>query len=78
MKDEREFEFHRKLYDAYHFFFETKGYPPAGLCDECEHSERNYIRFINCKENETDPDWPKHPKLPLEECERFCPRSSAE
>lgn len=61
-----------KLWNAYYERFESReGGPSAGLCDTCEHGERNAIRFINCLEGRADPSWPFHPHLPVHGCERY-------
>jgi hypothetical protein len=46
-----------------------------GLCDSCKHqrivkSGRGSV-FSMCEIGQTDPDWPKYPRMPVTECTRY-------
>jgi hypothetical protein len=44
----------------------------AGLCDSCQHQRivRNTrgSSFSLCERSKTDPDFPRYPRLPVEQC----------
>jgi hypothetical protein len=54
--------------------------PPAGLCDSCRHQRvvRNTrgSAFSLCERSKTDPDYPRYPRLPVQECAGYEPRES--
>lgn len=49
--------------------------PPAGLCDSCRHQRvvRNTrgSRFSLCRRSETDPAFPRYPRIPVAACPGF-------
>jgi len=55
---------------------DTNG-PAAGLCADCQHARRvessRQATFYLCKRSETDPSFPKYPRLPVIECAGYEP-----
>lgn len=53
-----------------------------GLCLTCVHSRKIQSNrdstFILCKLSQTDPDFPKYPRLPVLTCAGYSPASSEE
>ena len=54
---------------------------PVGLCATCRHarkiqSDRGSVFFL-CKLSETDPTFPKYPRLPVLSCPGYHPVSEA-
>ena len=51
-------------------------YPEAGLCDRCVHADvvrSKRSRFLRCRLADTDPRFPKYPRLPVLACDGFNP-----
>jgi hypothetical protein len=53
-----------------------------GLCDSCK-NQRIVVsgrgsRFSMCELGQKDPDWPKYPRVPVTECERYEWRTEAD
>ena len=46
--------------------------PPAGLCDSCGHQRvvrtTRGSRFSLCRRSETDPAYPRYPRIPVAAC----------
>ncbi len=56
--------------------------PEFGLCARCLHrrtirSERGSV-FVLCRLSESDPAWPRYPRLPVVACAGFVERTGAE
>ena len=53
--------------------------PPAGLCDSCRHQRivrnRRGSIFSLCERSQTEPEYPKYPRLPVERCPGYERRS---
>lgn len=51
--------------------------PPAGLCGSCASvrivETRKGSRFFLCQLSETDPRFPKYPRIPVLRCAGFAP-----
>jgi hypothetical protein len=51
---------------------ERRSEQPVGLCVECVHSQRiqsaRGSTFYRCKLSDTDPSFPKYPRLPVLQC----------
>ena len=48
--------------------------PPSGLCEHCRHSRAvpgARSNFWLCKLSETDPKFPRYPRIPVLSCEGF-------
>lgn len=45
---------------------------PAGLCRDCVHAHLTVTRrgaaYLRCLRAQTDPDYPRHPRLPVLTC----------
>jgi hypothetical protein len=52
-----------------------------GLCATCLHarliSSAKGSQFLLCQLSQSDPAFPKYPRLPVLSCSGFCPKSSA-
>lgn len=58
---------------------EAPSHSPAGLCHRCAHtrlivSDRG-SRFYLCALSESDPRFPKYPRLPVLKCDGFKPKA---
>jgi hypothetical protein len=56
--------------------------PPAGLCQECRHahvvtSARGSV-FSRCLLHDSDPRFPKYPRLPVTQCSGFAAQAAAQ
>lgn len=54
--------------------------PRVGLCQGCAHARslphpRGGMAYWRCARAETDPAYPKYPRLPLAACPGFTPRA---
>jgi hypothetical protein len=51
--------------------------PSSGLCATCIHAQTitsdRGSQFLRCKLSDTDPRFPKYPRLPVIECSGFRP-----
>lgn len=60
---------------------ERATHPPVrvGLCERCRHvhvvENRRGSRFYRCTLADTDPRFPKYPRLPVLRCDGFAPGS---
>jgi len=56
--------------------------PPAGLCESCANvrvvDTRRGSRFFLCQLSETDPRFPKYPRIPVLGCIGYAPSSTPE
>jgi len=56
--------------------------PPAGLCGSCSNvrvvETRKGSRFFLCQLSETDPRFPKYPRIPVLRCHGFTPAPAEE
>jgi hypothetical protein len=54
--------------------------PPAGLCDSCRHQRLIHntrgSTFSLCELSKRDPDFPRYPRLPVEQCAGYSPRAA--
>lgn len=55
------------------------GRPAAGLCDRCRHqrlvANTRGSTFSLCERSRSDPAYARYPRLPVERCPGFEPRS---
>ena len=54
---------------------------PVGLCRTCVHSRRvpaGPNRYWLCRLSETDPRFPRYPRLPVVACDGYRPRTDEE
>jgi hypothetical protein len=51
-----------------------------GLCDDCQHARpiesAKGSRFLLCRLSESDPHFPKYPRLPVLSCAGYCPQAA--
>lgn len=56
-------------------------YPAVGLCAVCRHHRvvqtRTGSRFYLCQRSQSDPDFPRYPRLPVLRCRGFEPTETA-
>ena len=54
--------------------------PPAGQCDDCRHLEvvrSKRSAFVRCRLADTDPRFPRYPRLPVLACAGYEPGGDA-